>query len=336
MELNLSQVSAFVTLVEEGRFGRAARRLYLTTPAVSKRIQALERQLHVQLLIRDPVDGVALTSAGEQFVGAAALLLQQAADAARAARADDGTEHVLLGYPAGAEVVLRYFDLAGAARDMRSESPAARLSAVPVTFGDINRVLLAHRVDVMINVCPMHVPGVVSEPLAVTDARMALVPPHHPLADASTVTAEEAAEYPMLYSTVPPCEWMEPFWLADLRPRREARLVASEYDNAVDVLHHALTGNALVLTLSRLEPDCVPAHLRAVAISGLARTRIHAVYRAEDRRTILDRLLTALRRAGPPMSPPALNLVAATVATRGPLQEISAWSWGYEEAPASC
>jgi DNA-binding transcriptional LysR family regulator len=336
MELNLSQVSAFVTLVEEGHFGRAARRLYLSTPAVSKRIQGLERQLRVQLLVRDPVGSVELTSAGEQFVEAAALLLQQATDAARAARADDRAQQVLLGYPAGVDVVLRHFDLPGAARAMRSECPTARLSAVPVTFGDINRVLLTRRVDVMINICPMHVPGVVSEPLSVTDARMALVPPHHPLADASVVTAEEAAEYPMLYSTAPPSEWMEPFWLADLRPRREARLVAIDDDNALAVLHHPLTGNALMLTLSRLEPDGVPAHLRAVAISGAAETRIHAVYRADDRRTILDPLLTALRGLGPPRSPPALNVAAATVPGPHALQESLARSWGYEEAPASC
>jgi DNA-binding transcriptional LysR family regulator len=180
MELNLAQVSAFVTLAEECHFGRAARRLYLTKPAVSKRIQGLEKQLRVRLLIRDPVGGVTLTSAGEQFVEAAALLLQQATDAEHAARADAPAEHVLLGYPAGVDVVLRRFDLAGAARDMRSESPGARLSAVPVPFGDINRVLYAHRVDVMINPCPMHVPGVVSEPLPVTDARIALVPPPPP------------------------------------------------------------------------------------------------------------------------------------------------------------
>jgi hypothetical protein len=93
---------------------------------------------------------------------------------------------------------------------------------------------------------------------------------------------------------------MEPFWLADVRPRREARLVAIEDDNAFDVLHHPLNGNALLLGLS-LQPDAVPAHLTAVAISGAARIRMHAAYRAEDRRTILDRVLTALRRVGPPM-----------------------------------
>jgi DNA-binding transcriptional LysR family regulator len=335
MELNLAQVSAFVALAEECHYGRAAQRLYLTTPAVSKRIQGLERQLHVRLLIRDPVGGVALTSAGKQFVGAAALLLQQATDAARAARADVTAQHVVLGYPAGVAVVLRRFDLAGAARDMRSESPGARLSAVPVPFGDINRVLHAHRVDVMINACPMHVPGVVSEPLPVTEARVALVPPGHPLADASMVAAEEVAEYPMLFSTVAPTEWMEPFWLADLRPRREARLVAIDDDNAFDVLHHPLNGNALMLGLS-LPADGVPAHLTAVAISGAARIRMHAAYRAEDRRTILDRVLTALRRVGPPMGPPALSFAAATVAGGHPHQESPARSWGYEEAPGSC
>ena len=336
MELNLAQVSAFVALAEEGHFGRAARRLYLTTPAMSKRIQGLERQLHVRLLIRGPVGGVALTSAGEQFVGAAALLLQQATDATRAARADVTAQHVLLGYPAGIHVALRRFDLAGAARDMRSESPGARLSAVPVPFGDINRVLHAHRVDVMLNACPMHVPGVVSEPLPVTEARVALVPPCHPLADASVVAAEEVAEYPMLFSTLAPTEWMEPFWLADLRPRRDARLVAIDDDNAFDVLRHPLNGNALIVGLS-LQPDGVPAHLAAVAISGTARIRMHAAYRAEDRRTILDRLLTALRRVGPPTGgSPELNFAAARVAGWRPHQESPARSWGYEEDPGSC
>jgi DNA-binding transcriptional LysR family regulator len=299
MELNLSQVSAFVVLVDEGHFGRAARRLYLTTPAVSKRIQGLERQLHVRLLIRDPAGGIALTSAGLQFVGAATLLLQQATDAERAARANGSARRVLLGFPAGVEIVLRRLDLAGAARDMRSESPGARLSAVPVRFGDINRALLARRVDVMINDCPMHVPGVVSEPLPLTAARIALVPAHHPLAGASMVPAAEVAEYPMLYNPLAPPEWMEPFWLADLRSRREARLVAIDDDNAFDVLHHPMTGDALMLTLSTSEPDGVAAHLTAVAISGAAPIRLYAVYRAEDRRTILDQVITTLRRVAP-------------------------------------
>jgi DNA-binding transcriptional LysR family regulator len=301
MELNLAQVSAFVALAEECHFGRAARRLYLTTPAVSKRIQGLEKQLHVRLLIRDPVGGVTLTSAGEQFVGAAVLLLQQATDAASAARANVTAQHVLLGYPAGVEIVLRRFDLAGAARDMRTESPGARLSAVPVSFGDINRVLHAHRVDVMIIGSPMDVPGVVSEPLPVTDARIALVPPRHPLADAAMVAAEEVAEYPILFSRAAPTECMGLFWLADLRPRRDARLVAIDDDNVVDVLHHPLNGNALMLSLSMLNTDGRSPHLTAVAISGAGRIRMHAAYRAEDRRTILDRVLTALRRVGPPM-----------------------------------
>jgi hypothetical protein len=102
----------------------------------------------------------------------------------------------------------------------------------------------------------------------------------------------------MLFSTLAPTEWMEPFWLADLRPRREARLVAIDDDNAVDVLHHPLNGNTLMVGLP-LQPDGVPTHLTAVAISGAGRIRMHAAYRAEDRRTILDRVLTALRSATP-------------------------------------
>src|SRR5436853_145871 len=51
--MNIDDISAFVAVVDTGSVGRAALRLNLTQPAISRRIQRLEEVLGVTLLDRD-------------------------------------------------------------------------------------------------------------------------------------------------------------------------------------------------------------------------------------------------------------------------------------------
>jgi DNA-binding transcriptional LysR family regulator len=85
MELDLTQVRAFVEVAEQGHFGRAAARLFLTQQALSKRIQRLEHTLGEPLLVRGP-RGVELSEAGQRFLPHARALLAAADAAAKAAR----------------------------------------------------------------------------------------------------------------------------------------------------------------------------------------------------------------------------------------------------------
>jgi DNA-binding transcriptional LysR family regulator len=62
--MELRQLRAFLEVVDEGHFGRAAARLNLTQPALTQRIQSLERELGVQVLHRTARE-VRLTAAGE-------------------------------------------------------------------------------------------------------------------------------------------------------------------------------------------------------------------------------------------------------------------------------
>jgi DNA-binding transcriptional LysR family regulator len=74
MELRLLRY--FVVVAEELHFGRAAERLHLTQPALSKQIVVLERQLGVSLLTRTK-RVVQLTVAGKVFLEQAKQLLSQ-------------------------------------------------------------------------------------------------------------------------------------------------------------------------------------------------------------------------------------------------------------------
>ena len=61
--VDLRHFRSFVAVAEEGKIGRAATRLFITQPALSRQIQQLEREIGEPLLVRVP-HGVELTDAG--------------------------------------------------------------------------------------------------------------------------------------------------------------------------------------------------------------------------------------------------------------------------------
>lgn len=75
--LDLKQVRSFVALAAELHFGRAAQRLNMTQPPLSRQIRLLEEQLGAQLFERTS-HSVALTLAGSKFLPEAQSLLQKA------------------------------------------------------------------------------------------------------------------------------------------------------------------------------------------------------------------------------------------------------------------
>jgi DNA-binding transcriptional LysR family regulator len=74
MDLDLRAVRYFVAVAEELHFGRAAARLHISQPALSKQVQRLERQLGGPLLVRGSRH-VSLTPRGETFLADARELL---------------------------------------------------------------------------------------------------------------------------------------------------------------------------------------------------------------------------------------------------------------------
>ena len=83
--MELRQARAFVTTADEGHVGRAAVRLHVTQPTLSRQIAALERSLGVPLFDRSRRQ-LALTPAGEVFLAGARELLRRADNLAAAAQ----------------------------------------------------------------------------------------------------------------------------------------------------------------------------------------------------------------------------------------------------------
>jgi DNA-binding transcriptional LysR family regulator len=93
IDFSIRELESFVAVAEELSFTRAARRLRLSQPPLSRQIQSLETRLGVRLFARTP-RSVALTSAGRAFLAdtkGALAQLQRAADKAKRASRGETT-----------------------------------------------------------------------------------------------------------------------------------------------------------------------------------------------------------------------------------------------------
>lgn len=152
MAMNLSGVRTFVTVADEGGVTRAAERLGVSQPAVSKALRQLEEELGVDLFHRDRRNGVTLTDAGERALVPARAMLQAEERLRQIAFLSqnlmEGTVRVAT-LPIGTE---RF--LATALAEFAQACPNVDVLVEEATTEDVNRAVTTRAVDFGISLVP--------------------------------------------------------------------------------------------------------------------------------------------------------------------------------------
>lgn len=195
--MDLRHLRYFVAVTEEGSFHRAAERLRIAQPALSRRVRDLEADLDVQLFFRT-ARGVKLTPAGKVFYTEAGTILAQVEAAkVRARQAEEGKFGVLnIGLTT---VVAEMRPAVAAIGEARRAVPGVdfRLHLIPsdrqmtaLANGEIDLGLLYRRPP-----CP---PGFAWRDLC-TDSYVLMVPGNHRLAGRKSVRLAELAGEEMMF-----------------------------------------------------------------------------------------------------------------------------------------
>ncbi|MCP2265610.1 LysR family transcriptional regulator [Promicromonospora thailandica] len=192
--LETRELRYFVAVAEELHFGRAAERLAIAQPPLSRAIQQLERRLGVTLLERDR-RGVALTPAGATMLAEARLALD-AVDAVvrRTRRAAAPTPGLVLTTKAGAshELLKRLLDAYAQRPD------AVDVDVLLCEVGGQRGLLRDGSADVALVHSPYDVLTGLETATLQTEGQVAIVPGAHPLARRTRLTLAEVSDVPDL------------------------------------------------------------------------------------------------------------------------------------------
>lgn len=172
MDLDLRKLRYFVAVAEELHFGRAAERLHITQPVLSRQIRSLEDELGAEVFNRGR-RGTLLTPAGEQLLEDAVPLLASAQALVRRVKsAAQGTQTLTIGFMPGITVT-------PAMVAFTAHHPNVNVRLLRTTWDDQVEVLLDGRADVGIVRLPIDQHGLQVRPLF-QEPRIVLLPVGHP------------------------------------------------------------------------------------------------------------------------------------------------------------
>ncbi len=175
---------------EELNFHRAAERLGVTQPALTRQIAAVEAELGFDVLVRHQRRLIGLTRPGEKFVSETRRILRELEDAAGGARAiaRGGAGRLRLGLceeAIGAK-------LATALVGVHSALPAVELTFCEMPAASLLRALHDNVIDLGIVVAPADARGLGIERLW-CEGKVVALPESHPLVTAATWEASPRA-----------------------------------------------------------------------------------------------------------------------------------------------
>lgn len=241
--MNFTRLRYFCTLVEEESFTGAARRLHIAQQSLSEGIAKLERELRVQLIIRDRrTRAVELTDAGRLLYTSGTDLLRRADATVADLRllASGRTGHLCVGVFSNGAAELTPAVLSA----FRAAWPRVELKAHTLDFADFESALLDGTVDVALVKLPLSDDRLVATPLY-EEPRAVMLSARHPLADADQLPLHDILDEPFFDIAEAPRPWAD-FWLARAdRGGIPPRMAGAAHSSKIDMLMGVAAGGGV-------------------------------------------------------------------------------------------
>ncbi|WP_327432695.1 LysR family transcriptional regulator [Streptomyces sp. NBC_01236] len=294
MDVHGRDLRYFVAVAEDLHFTRAAERLFVSQPALSKQIRMLERQLGAELFERDR-QGVRLTAVGSALLPYARRVLADwdaASDAVERAKAEQQATLVV-----GMSTSPGRGGLLPAIRSRFSEAcPAARVELRQVSWTDSSAGLADGSVDAAFVWLPVPDEERYEWVVVAEEPRHVALPDTHPLAPRPEIDFAELLDDPFI--AIPKSAGvLRDYWLAlDARAGSPAR-IGAEAASADETYEALVDGRGVCLLAAGNAPLLTRGGVVTRPVRGISPSRLALAWRAGDRRPLVGAYAEAARLA---------------------------------------
>ncbi|MEU7088608.1 LysR family transcriptional regulator [Streptomyces achromogenes] len=223
MDVDLRLLRCFVAVAEEGTLTRAAERLFVSQPALTKQIRQLETRLGVRLFTRSRT-GMALTEPGRTLAERAPALLAGWDQALRETRsaARRAARSLRVGFLASAanEATPRIIT------EFTRRRPGWRVEMRQATWSDPSAGLADGEVDAALLRLPLTGQDALRTAVLFTEPRWVALPEGHPLAARDTIPFRDLWDEPFVAAPPETGRWRDHWLATDEREGHPVRIGA--------------------------------------------------------------------------------------------------------------
>jgi DNA-binding transcriptional LysR family regulator len=293
MDVHGRDLRYFVEVADRLSFTRAAERLFISQPALSKQIRMLERQLGAPLFERDRRQ-VRLTSVGEALLPHARRMLSEWDDADKAVQAASARQRATL--VVGISTSPGRGLLAAARSRFAAHYPAARLVLRQVGWSDPTAGLADSTTDVAFVWLPLPRSGRIDWTVVAREPRVVALPESHRLAGHESIEFQDLLAEPFLALPTASGDARD-YWLAnDSREGRPA-IIGGEVASAEETHEAVRIGDGVVLLAAGNAPLIARDGVVVRPVRGVTDSELVLAWRRSDNRPLVHGYINACRLA---------------------------------------
>lgn len=263
--MELRHLKTFKVVAEELHFSRAAARLNVAQPALSRTVMDLESEMGVRLLDRNS-RGVTLTEAGSVFLERVRRILDETEDAVNAAqrrsRGETGTLRIGFIGTLSFDLLprlLRAYRAVYPSMDLMLRELGPTQQRLEILAGTLDCGFIGLSADVQDEVLEMVI--------AAEDSLVAAIPDTHQLAGSSTLKLVDLKNEPFYLTARSNAPAFNPWLIGLCQKAGFEPQIAFEIDRAATVLNYVAAGFGVSIFPARIAAMATPG-VRFVTISG--------------------------------------------------------------------